>query len=116
MSAKSGGCSRAPGGNGLAGLFHANRGRAPANKSDARLWQRVLKLAREKYRDLNDCHFQELLAREHSIDVCRESLRRRLRAAGLSPKRGRRPRKFPARRERLAAAGMLLQIDASPHA
>lgn len=100
---------------GLAGLLHGNRGRAPANRSDDYLWQRVLKLAREKYQGVNDRHLQELLAREHGLEVCRESLRRRLRAAGLAPKRGRRPSKYRARRERRAASGMLLQVDASPH-
>src|SRR6201989_873957 len=100
---------------GLAGLVHAGRGREPANKSDGHLWQRVLKLAGEKYRGVNDRHLQELLAREHSIEVGRESLRKRLRGAGIAPKRSRRQRKYRARRERRAAAGMLLQIDASPH-
>ena len=100
---------------GLSGLVHAGRGREPVNKSDGRLWQRVLKLAAEKYRGVNDRHLQELLAREHGLVVCRESLRKRLRGAGLEPKRSRRPRKYRARRERRAASGMLLQIDASPH-
>lgn len=99
----------------LAGLLHAGRGREPVNKSDERLWRRVLKLAAEKYQGVNDRHLQELLAREHGINVCRESLRKHLRAAGIPPKRSRRPRKYRARRERRAAAGMLLQIDASPH-
>lgn len=115
MSARSGGCSHAPGKDGLSGLLHGNRGREPANKADGRLWRRVLKLAAEKYRGINERHLQELLAREHSIGVCRESLRKRLRAAGLEPKRSRRPSKYRARRERRAASGMLLQIDASPH-
>src|SRR5215208_3169398 len=106
------GCARE---DGLSGLLHGNRGREPVNKSDDRLWQRVLKLAAEKYRGVNDRHLQELLAREHGLTVCRESLRKRLRAAGLEPKRSRRQRKYRARRERRAAAGMLLQIDASPH-
>ncbi len=100
---------------GLAGLLHGNRGREPANKSDEQLWRRVLKLAAEKYKDVNDRHLKELLAREHGLVVCRESLRKQLRAAGLEPKRSRRPTKYRARRERRAAAGMLLQIDASPH-
>jgi transposase len=39
---------------GLAGLLHGNRGREPANKSGDRLWQRVLKLAREQYQGVND--------------------------------------------------------------
>jgi len=106
------GCARA---DGLPGLLHGNRGREPVNKSDDQLWQRVLKLAGEKYQGVNDRHLQELLAREHGLVVCRESLRKRLRSAGVAPKRSRRPRKYRARRERRAAAGMLLQIDASPH-
>jgi transposase len=69
---------------GLSGLLHGNRGREPANKSDDRLWQRVLKLAGEKYRGVNDRHLQELLVREHGLTVCRESLRKRPRGAGLS--------------------------------
>jgi transposase len=100
---------------GLSGLLHGNRGREPANRSDDASWQRVLSLAQEKYKDVNDRHLQELLAREHELVVGRESLRKRLRAAGLAPKRKRRPRKYRARRERKAAAGMLLQLDASPH-
>jgi len=97
------------------GLLHGNRGRAPVQRSDGRLWQRVLKLAAEKYQGVNDRHLQELLAREHGLVVCRESLRKRLRGAGIAPKRSRRQRKYRSRRERRAAAGMLLQIDASPH-
>src|SRR5436190_9245043 len=100
---------------GLAGLIHAGRGREPVNRSGDHLWRRVLKLAREKYQGVNDRHLQELLAREHSIHVCRESLRKRLRATGIGPKRSRRPSKYRSRRERRAASGMLLQIDASPH-
>jgi len=102
-------------GEGLTGLVHGNRGREPANKSDERLWQRVLKLARGRYAGVNDRHLQELLAREHRLAVRRESLRKRLRGAGLAPKRSRRQRKYRARRERRAASGMMLQIDASPH-
>lgn len=48
---------------GLAGLLHGNRGREPVNRSDDRLRQRVLKLAREKYQGVNERHLQELLAR-----------------------------------------------------
>lgn len=100
---------------GLAGLLHAGRGREPVNKSDERLWRRVLKLAGEQYRGVNDRHLQELLAREHGLAVGRESLRKCLRSAGIAPKRRRRARKYRSRRERRAASGMLLQIDASPH-
>ena len=95
--------------------MHGNRGRAPWNKSDEALWKSVLRLAQKRYTDVNDCHLQELLEREHAIRVHPEALRRRLRAAGLPPKRSRRARKFRQRRERRPAAGMLLQVDASRH-
>jgi transposase len=100
---------------GLAGLVHGNRGRAPWNKSDEALWKNVLRLVQKRYTDVNDQHLCELLEREHSIEVHPEALRRHLRAAGIAPKRSRRPRKFRQRRERRAASGMLLQVDASRH-
>jgi transposase len=100
---------------GLTGLVHGNRGRTPWNRSDEALWQNVLRLVQERYRDVNDQHLCELLERNHATHVHPEALRRRLRAAGLAPKRKRRQRKFRQRRERRAAAGMLLQVDASRH-
>ncbi len=101
---------------GLAGLVHGNRGRTPWNKSDEALWKNVLRLVRRRYTDVNDQHLCELLEREHAIRVHPEALRRRLRAEGIPPKRSRRARKFRQRRERRAAAGMLLQVAASRHA
>jgi transposase len=100
---------------GLTGLVHGNHGRVPWNKSDEALWRRILRLVSDHYTDINDQHLRELLERDHSIRVHPEALRRRLRAAGIAPKRKRRARKFRQRRERRAAAGMLLQIDASRH-
>lgn len=100
---------------GLTGLVHGNRGRAPWNKSDEALWKSVLRLVQKRYTNVNDRHLQELLERNHSIRVHPEALRRRLRAAGIPPKRKRRARKFRQRRERRAASGMLLQVDASRH-
>ena len=100
---------------GLTGLLHGNRGRAPWNKGDEALWARVLRLVQKRYTQVNDQHLRELLEREHSIHLYPEALRRRLRGAGLPPKRKRRAHKFRQRRGRSAAAGMLLQVDASRH-
>jgi transposase len=100
---------------GLTGLVHGNRGRTPWNKGDETLWKNVLRLVQKHYMDVNDQHLCELLERNHSIHLHPEALRRCLRAAGIAPKRSRRPRKFRQRRERRAAAGMLLQVDASRH-
>lgn len=100
---------------GVACVRHGHCGRVAWNRSDELVWQRVIKLVRERYTDINDRHVQELLEREHSITVNRETLRRHLRSAGICAKRKRRERKYRARRERRASAGMLLQIDGSRH-
>jgi hypothetical protein len=62
---------------GLPGLVHGNRGRVPWNKSDKALRARVLRLVRQRYTEVNDCHLQGLLEHEHSIRVHPEALPRR---------------------------------------
>ncbi len=96
-------------------VLHGNKGRAPANKMDDHFWAEVLALVKERYPGVNDLHLQELLEREHEMEVGRESLRQRLRSAGLAPKRKHRQKPYRARRERKAAFGMMLQVDASEH-
>jgi transposase len=96
-------------------VLHGNKGREPANKTDDDFWAEVVALVKEHYPGVNDLHLQELLKREHDIEVGRESLRKRLRSAGLAPKRKHRPKKYRARRERKAAFGMMLQLEASDH-
>lgn len=96
-------------------LAHGNRGRDPANKLDQELRDRVIALSTDKYSEYNDSHFAEILAREHGIFVSREVVRRWRREAGIKPKRSRRQPKHRSRRERKAAAGMMVQWDGSPH-
>src|SRR5512141_2985313 len=47
---------------GMAGVIHGNRGRAPANRTDPDRVARILTLAgpEGQYHDLNVCHLQEL--------------------------------------------------------
>ena len=60
-------------------------------------------------------HLAELLAEREGIAISRPSLQRILRAAGLaSPRQRPRPR-HRSRRERMAAEGLLLQLDGSRH-
>jgi transposase len=101
--------------NGLEAVSHGNRGRRPWNRADGGMWEEILALIRKRYANINDLHLKEILEREHQIVVGRESLRQKLRAAGIGPKRKRRIRKSRSRRERKPAAGVMLQIDASPH-
>ena len=46
---------------GLRGLLHGNRGRAPHNRCQQAQRARVLALSKERYFDFNDSHFTEML-------------------------------------------------------
>lgn len=100
---------------GLQGLVHGNKGKASTRKTDPDVVERVLSAARGNYAGINDTHLSELLLEREGIDVGRETLRGILRTAGIKPKRQRRRSPYRSRRERKAAFGMMLQIDASVH-
>ena len=100
---------------GADGLAHGNRGRASTQRLPDTTRSRVLALARTTYRGYNDSHLAEVLAEDEGIAIGRSSLRRLLREAGLpSPRCRRRPR-YRSRRERMAQAGLLVQVDGSRH-
>jgi transposase len=101
---------------GIAALAHGNRGRSPANRISEAVRQEILRLAKETYRDYNDCHFTEELAEQpEPILVSRSTLRRIRRAAGQGSPRKRRAPEYRSRRERYPQAGMMLQTDGSRH-
>lgn len=100
---------------GPSALVHGNRQRRPAHALAATLKERVLALAQGRYAGCNDQHLSELLAEHEGIVLHRSSVRRILRDAGLRSPRRRRAPKHRARRERMAQAGMLLQVDGSRH-
>ena len=74
-----------------------------------------LELARTTYCGYNDSHLAEALAEDEGISIARSSLRRLLRAEGLPSPRKRRPPRNRSRRERMAQAGLLVQVDGSRH-
>jgi transposase len=100
---------------GPAGLVHGNRGRPSGRRLEASLAERVVELRRMTYVGVNDSHLVELLAEREGITISRPSLQRILRAAGLASPRRRRPPRHRSRRERMAAEGLLLQLDGSRH-
>lgn len=100
---------------GIEGLIHKNSGKQSPFRLKERIRGKVIALAKGKYRDVNDTHMKELLFKEEGIPIGREALRKILRGAGIVPKRSRRRPKYRSRRERKEAAGVMLQIDASPH-
>lgn len=96
-------------------VWHGNRGRSPANATDAETRRRVLDLATGVYAGFNDSHLREKLAEVEGIVVSRQTVRRILREAGIrSPQRRRAP-KYRSRRERRAREGMMVLTDASRH-
>lgn len=100
---------------GAGGLAHGNRGRASPRRTPERTRERILELARTSYRGYNDGHLAEALAEDEGIAIGRSTLRRLLRTAGLASPRRRRSPRYRSRRERMAQAGLLVQVDGSRH-
>jgi transposase len=100
---------------GAAGLAHGNRGRpSPRRLADAER-ERIAGLATTVYRGFNDTHLAEVLADEEGIAISRPALRRLLRSRGIASPRRRRSPRYRSRRERMAQAGLLVQVDGSRH-
>jgi transposase len=100
---------------GVDGIVHGNRGRASPRRLSAATRDRIVELARTRYRGVNDSHMALLLAEDEGIVIGRSSLQRLLRRSGVGPARRRRPPKYRSRRERMPQAGLLVQLDGSPH-
>lgn len=100
---------------GIRSLIHGNRGRPTWNRWDEATRNAVLDLARTTYVGVNDQHLTELLEEREKLQLSRSTVRRILRAGGITSPRKRRSPKHLSRRERVAQEGMLLQIDGSRH-
>lgn len=100
---------------GAAGLAHGNRGRPSARRLPEAVRARILELVGTTYRGYNDSHLAEMLAEDEGIRIGRSSLRRLLRAEGIASPRRRRAPRYRSRRERMAQAGLLVQVDGSRH-
>ena len=100
---------------GLDGMVHGNKGKVSPRKTAPAIVKRILTAVHGKYAGINDTQLAELLLEREGIEVGRETLRGILRKAGINPKRQRRRSPYRSRRERKAAFGMMLQVDASTH-
>jgi transposase InsO family protein len=101
---------------GLCSVVHGNTGRAPRNRTDPAVVERLATLcgAGGIYHDFNVSHLCDLLARDEEIRLPRSTLSRLLRVAGVRAPPSRRAEVKRMRRERKSAEGMMLQIDATP--
>jgi len=100
---------------GVKGVVHGNRGRACKRKVKEKEVQRIVELAKGKYRGFNDHHLTEKLREQEEIELSREKIRQVLRFHGILSPRKKRTAKHRRRRERKEAEGMMLQVDGSPH-
>jgi hypothetical protein len=100
---------------GPAALVHGNRGRASPRRISEAVRARVVELGASRYDGANDSHLTELLAEQEGIELARVTVRRIRRAAGQPSPRRHRPPRHRRRRERMAQAGLLLQLDGSRH-
>lgn len=98
-------------------VIHKNRGRKPPHALTDEVRKLVVNLKKsEKYSKANFSHFQELLEEFESISLSKPSVYRILVANGLtSPKKHSKVKRHK-RRKRKPQRGMLVIIDASPHA
>lgn len=100
---------------GPAAVAHGNRGRVSPRRTLEAVRQAVVAQYQGPYRGCNHQHFTELLAEREGIVLAVATVRRILGAAGLVSPHTRRPPAHRARRERMPAEGLLLQIDGSPY-
>jgi transposase len=101
---------------GLAALAHGNRGHPSAGRLADAIRTQVVRLARTTYAGLNDYHLTDLLHERHGLRLSRPTVYRLLRTARVPRPRVRRTPRHRQRRERMAQAGMLVQLDGSQHA
>lgn len=102
---------------GTASVIHGNTGRPPSNKTSDEAVATVLQFANdEKLEGITVSHLRDFVAENSSVSVSRSTVERVLVASGqrAQPKSPRPHRR--RRRLRRAAAGELLQLDASKHA
>jgi len=102
---------------GEAFVIHKNRGRKPSHALTDKVKNLVVNLKKsEKYSKANFSHFQELLEEFESISLSKPSVYRILVSNGLTSPKKHSKVKHHKRRKRKPQRGMLVLIDASPHA
>ena len=97
-------------------IIHKSRGSKPKHAVAEETKDSIVKLKETKYKEANFNHFQELLEEHESINVSYATVHRVLTEAGIKSPKKHRKSKTHHRRKRKPQKGMLVQIDASPHA
>jgi len=97
------------------GVVHRLRGKASNRRLPESLRTRALKLVKAKYRDFGPTLACEYLAKEHAVEVSKETLRQWMMAAGLRRGKRRAVEEVHVWRPRRSCRGELVQWDTSVH-
>jgi len=95
-------------------VIHKNRGRKTKHTIPGEIRDKIVFLARNKYKGVNYTHLAELLEEHEGLRISQSFVSRILKAKGIKSPRKHTPLKPHHRRERKPQEGLLLQIDASP--
>jgi len=101
--------------NGPAFVLHGNSGKTPHNKIDSATISKAKKLVKEKYFDFNMTHALEKLSAEEGLVINRETFRKNCHEIGMVKRAQKRRAKPKKARDRITQAGVMLQMDGSPH-
>ena len=96
-------------------VIHKNRGHKPKHTIPGKIREKIVSLARNKYKGVNYTHLAELLREHEGISISQSSVSRILKAKGIKSPRKHKPPKPHRTRERKPQEGLLLQMDASPY-
>ena len=97
-------------------VIHKGRGNKPKHTIAMDTRDKIVELKETKYKEANFNHFQELLKGHEGISISYPTVHRILTQAGIKSPKKHRKQKVHHRRKRKPQKGMLVQIDASPHA
>jgi len=102
---------------GAAFITHKNKGRKPSHAISDTMKDKIVALKQsDSYRNANFTHFKEILSGQEGINISYSSVYRVLSQAGICSSKKKRRSKNHHRRKRKEKEGLLVQIDASPHA
>lgn len=101
---------------GLAFIYHGNKGKVPVNKTNLSLKAQIIGYMEQELFDFNMLHAMEKIEIKFNLKIPRETFRRWCHEANLV-KQGHRKRRSKPRykRPRYSQAGFMLQIDGSFH-
>jgi transposase len=97
------------------GVVHRLRGKVSNRRLAEGLRSRALKLVKAKYGDFGPTLACEYLAKEHAVEVSKETLRQWMMAAGLRRGKRRHVEEVHVWRQRRSCRGELVQWDTSVH-